>query len=302
MEAGIADPIPPSANKANSKARGKSTMAGNGGGGMTGTGGPAAEGMGSGGGGGAEGGGGGHTPGKRGQRNNHIKISNKRPPPTVNMKPDSAMSRNSFTWKVGGSDMAPTASPSNSLGGGARVTEASAPVGENPRGRQQQQMRRPAFSGAPSHDGGNANTTALLPSGRNGIDSNSNAGGGGCAADVVPRRSVSPLCLPVLSWPSPAMVAPSSASTAATPGGGTMDGGGADFGQSRSVSPFGLLSVPPPALAGKPRRGGTREPPVEAGAVAVHYRAPPPAGPVPSKRYRMVSLGYGRAELIFAGS
>ncbi|CAM9575610.1 unnamed protein product [Scytosiphon promiscuus] len=117
---------------------------------------------------------------------------------------------------------------------------------------------------------------------------------------VVPRRSLSPLSLPTLPWPSPVMPA-----SAGGGGGPMMDGmgigsGGQDHlgrggGGGRSTSPFGMLSGPPPGLGGggRPLRGGTREPPVEAGAgpghipghIPGHFRAPP--GQPSSKRYRM---------------
>lgn len=109
-------------------------------------------------------------------------------------------------------------------------------------------------------------------------------GGGGTPEGTASHSSLSPLYMPVLpSWHSPSM-----GGTAAPEVGGEY-GRTSLAGGRRSASPFGLLSGPPPALAGKPRRGGTREPPVVAGAGPGHFRAP--SGPPSSKRFRMVRGG-----------
>lgn len=122
---------------------------------------------------------------------------------------------------------------------------------------------------------------------RGGGSSGSGPIGASKSTRVVARRPMSLLCLPVLPWPSPSL--PSAMPAAPPPGGGLGNTGDEEFhqvGRGRSTSPFGLLP-PPPTLAGnKPRRGGTREPPVEAAGGQGHFWAAP--GAPSSKRYRMV--------------
>lgn len=124
--------------------------------------------------------------------------------------------------------------------------------------------------------------------GSRGREEGSNGGVGDSGMDVVPRRSMSPLGMPVLPWPSPSLPPSTVAPNLGTPtsaGGALVEGGGGGGGnvtRGRSTSPFGLLTGPPAPLGGRPRRGGTREPPVG----PEHYRASVGTG---AKRYRLVS-------------
>lgn len=143
--------------------------------------------------------------------------------------------------------------------------------------------REPVASADGGGGGGQPHQGASHRGGSPGWSERHKSGVASAATGVVPRRPVSPLILPMLTWPSPAMAA-----VAAAVGGGSLDG---EHGRGRSSSPFGLLPGPPTLVGNKPRRGGTREPPVEAGSGGGHFRGPP--GPPPSKRYRMVSEWIG---------
>ena len=118
------------------------------------------------------------------------------------------------------------------------------------------------------------------PSAAKGRDGDTNGGsGGGDCMEPVNRGSISPLSFPALPWPSPSL-APTAPSASTTPAGAqSLEGVGGDMSRGRSTSPFGLLG-------GRPRRGGTREPPVEAAVGPGHYRSP--LGVPGNKRYLLV--------------